>query len=217
MCKPYAKIIVHGSPITKSNFKLSNVHGRAILPFNSGKYHDRYGVYEELIAYEARLQNPNIVLTESLIAILKVYYKSKKRHPDTTNIPKSIFDGIEKSGIIINDAQIRRLIIEEHYDNKYPRFELELFGESTYNVHYEISENKIPCEPINYNPPPNKKSSNTKSSLTKKKDLISNTSSSNSSIMCCDICGKPLKNIEDSISANKGKTLICKSCFSKLF
>src|SRR3712207_4728079 len=92
----YAKVIVYGSPITKSNFKLSNTKGRSILPYNSGKYHDRYGVYEELIAYEARLQNPNIFFTESLIAILKVYYKSEKRHPDTTNIPKSIFDGIEK-------------------------------------------------------------------------------------------------------------------------
>ena len=34
-----------------------------------------------------------------LIAILKVYYKSEKRHPDTANITKSIFDGIEKSGL----------------------------------------------------------------------------------------------------------------------
>ena len=217
MCKSYAKIIVHGSPITKSNFKLSNVKGRAILPFNSGKYHDRYGVYEELIAYEAKIQNPNVFLTESLIAILKVYYKSKKRHPDTTNIPKSIFDGVEKSGIIINDAQIRQLIIEEHYDNENPRFELELFGESTYNVHYEVCKNETINEPINYNPPPNKKSSNKKSLASKEDKIAPSNLSSNSSIMLCDICGKPLKNKEDSISANKGKTLICKSCFGKLF
>lgn len=74
----YAKIIVKGSPITKSNFKLFNLQGRAILPYNSGKYHDRYAIYEQEIAYEARVQNPNIVLSETLIAILKVYYKSKK-------------------------------------------------------------------------------------------------------------------------------------------
>ena len=102
----YAKVVVKGSPITKSNFKLHNKDGRAILPYNSGKYHDRYALYEQEIAYVARVQNPAVVFTESLIAILKVYYKSEKRHPDTINITKSIFDGIEKSGLIINDAQI---------------------------------------------------------------------------------------------------------------
>lgn len=214
MYKPYAKIIVHGSPITKSNFKLSNIKGRAILPYNSGKYHDRYGVYEEQIAYEARLQNPNIILKESLIAVLKVYYKSKKRHPDTTNIPKSIFDGIEKSGIIINDAQIRRLIIEEYYDNKNPRFELELFGESAYGVDYKIQQNETPLEPLMYDAPANKKSSiNNSLPTTETKKSPSN----NSSTICCDICGKTLKNKQESISANKGTTLICKSCFNKLF
>jgi Endodeoxyribonuclease RusA. len=154
--KSYAKIIVNGSPISKSNFKLSNLSGRAILPYNSGKYHDRYAIYEEMIAYETRLQNPNIVLSESLIAILKVYYKSKKRHPDTTNIPKSIFDGIEKSGLIINDAQITKILIEEYYDSKNPRFELELFGESNYYIDYEVKIKPIPTEAVEYSPPSNK-------------------------------------------------------------
>ncbi len=45
--KNYAKVIVEGSPISKSNFKLFNLQGRAIMPLNSGKYHDRYAVYEE--------------------------------------------------------------------------------------------------------------------------------------------------------------------------
>ena len=112
----YSKIIIKGSPITKSNFKLFNAQGRAILPKNSGLYHDRYAIYEEQIALEARAQNPNVTFTESLIAVLKVYYKSEKRHPDTINITKSIFDGIEKSGIIINDVQIRKIITEEYYD-----------------------------------------------------------------------------------------------------
>jgi hypothetical protein len=68
----YAKVTVKGSPISKSNFKLFNIKGRAILPYNSGKYHDRYALYEEEIAYETRVQNPNVVLYESLIAVLRV-------------------------------------------------------------------------------------------------------------------------------------------------
>ncbi|MDD6795487.1 MAG: RusA family crossover junction endodeoxyribonuclease, partial [Clostridiaceae bacterium] len=109
----YAKVVVEGSPITKSNFKLHNANGRAILPSNSGNYHDRYALYEQEIAYIARSQNPDVIIDESVIAVLKVYYKSEKRHPDTINIPKSIFDGIEKSGLIVNDAQITKIYIEE--------------------------------------------------------------------------------------------------------
>lgn len=208
MSNNYAKVIIHGSPISKSNFKLSNSSGRAILPYNSGKYHDRYAIYEETIAYETRLQNPNVVLTESLIAILKVYYKSKKRHPDTTNIPKSIFDGIEKSGLIINDAQITRIIIEEFYDSKNPRFELELFGESTYALEYQVKVRSLYSEPIEYSPPSNKKSAAT--GLHKVKSKTSNS-------LCCHLCGKSVKNEEDTISADKGNILICKPCFKKLF
>lgn len=203
----YAKIVVKGSPISKSNFKLFNIQGRAILPYNSGKYHDRYALYEEEIAYEARSQNQNLVLSEALIAVLKVYYKSKKRHPDTNNITKSIFDGIEKSGLIVNDAQVRRLIIEEFYDVENPRFELELFGESTYSIAYSIVEKDIKDKPIEYAPPSNKKGSAAiKTQKTSKVD----------SALICEICSKAVSK-ENSVSANSGRTKICKECFKKLF
>lgn len=210
MIKTYAKVIVKGSPLSKSNFKLFNVKGRAILPYNSGKYHDRYALYEEEIAYEARCQNPGVVLSEALIAVLKVYYKSKKRHPDTNNITKSIFDGIEKSGLIINDAQVRRLIIEEFYDEINPRFELELFGESTYFIDYKISKREIIEEPIQYSPPPNKSKS------PKVHNSKSCTNLPQNDKLHCEICGKKIKK-ENSISANNGKTIICKECLTKLF
>ena len=205
----YAKVIVKGSPITKSNFKLSNSQGRAILPSNSGKYHDRYALYEEQIAYEARIQNPNVILEESLIAVLKVYYKSSKRHPDTGNITKSIFDGIEKSGLIINDMQIRRIITEEFYDKENPRFELELFGESEYSIDYKIVKNSTIKPKTIYSS--NKKitsSKNTnKNTITKPIDDTNKT---------CSICGKTIKS-NDFITANKGKTVICRKCLSKTF
>ncbi|WP_010293703.1 RusA family crossover junction endodeoxyribonuclease [Clostridium senegalense] len=207
----YAKVIVKGSPISKSNFKLFNMNGRAILPYNSGKYHDRYALYEEEIAYECRVQNPGIVLSEALIAVLKVFYKSKKRHPDTNNITKSIFDGVEKSGLIVNDAQVRRLIIEEFYDEKNPRFELELFGESTYKMNYSIEELHIKDEPIEYNPPSNSK---TKSPNQLKK--VTSSKPVSKEVLCCEICQRSVSK-ENAISANKGKTILCKKCFKKLF
>jgi len=212
MSNAYAKVIIKGSPISKSNFKLFNTNGRAILPYNSGKYHDRYALYEEEIAYQCRNQNANIFLTESLIAILKVYYKSVKRHPDTNNITKSIFDGIEKSGLIVNDAQVTRLIIEEFYDSENPRFELELFGESIYAMDYSINQRKEKQEPINYDPPSNKK--NTIGSKLNKSKCVTSTNST--SKLICEICGKPVPK-DECISANKGKSSLCKNCFKKLF
>lgn len=208
MDKNYAKVVVAGSPISKSNFKLFNINGRAILPTNSGKYHDRYSHYEEEIAYTARLQNPNKVLTEALIAVLKVYYKSSKRHPDTNNITKSIFDGIEKSGLIINDAQIRRLIIEEFYDTKAPRFELELFGESIYYMNYNIMQREVQDEPIKYELPSNRKLHKA-NNLTKKPPFTKEG-------CICNICGKAISK-QEMVSANKGTTFFCKACFKKLF
>lgn len=203
----YAKVIVAGSPITKSNFKLHNSKGRAILPSNSGNYHDRYALYEQEIAYVARSQNPDIILEESLTAILKVYYKSEKRHPDTINITKSIFDGIEKSGIIVNDAQIRNIIVEEFYDKENPRFELELFGESKYSLSYNIVKNDTPKEKRLYSP--------IRKNISSKIIKEENTSQTlNKNI--CSICNKVILD-GDFITADKGNTIICKKCFKKLY
>ncbi|MEG2353403.1 MAG: RusA family crossover junction endodeoxyribonuclease [Clostridium sp.] len=237
MNSSYAKVIVKGSPISKSNFKLFNKEGRAILPYNSGKYHDRYALYEEEIALEARAQNPSVLIEEACIAILKVYYKSEKRHPDTNNITKSILDGIEKSGLIVNDAQIRRLVIEEFYDKTNPRFELELLGESAYSLDYNVIKRDFIQEKIIYSPPSNKKSLKSTSnkisssslsskeylSLLESKRKPEKTLTKNSiihkeieNILKCDICQSILQN-KNYISANKGKTLICTKCFNKNF
>lgn len=204
----YAKVVVPGSPITKSNFKLHNKDGRAILPSNTGKSHDRYAIYEEQIAYYAKLQNPGVILDESLIAILKVFYKSEKRHPDTANITKSIFDGIEKSGLIVNDAQITRIITEEFYDKENPRFELEFFGESKYEISYSVKKKLEPSEKKIY-------SSIRKSSASK---LLKNTTKKeeDNNKLVCEFCNKKIKE-ENLIKGNGGKTLICRNCFNKLF
>jgi len=222
----YAKVVIKGSPITKSNFKLHNIDGRAILPHSSGKYHDRYALYEQEIALRARNQNPDIILSESLIAVLKVYYKSEKRHPDTINITKSIFDGIEKSGLIVNDAQITKIFTEEYYDKENPRFELELFSESEYDFNYTLTKKTTPTQSKLYSPI--KKNllstkSNNISLCDNSKDKINSKPNDTASkatdfdgIKVCSIC----KNIiitADYIKADSGKTLICKKCFNKLF
>lgn len=229
----YAKVVIKGSPITKSNFKLHNMNGRAILPDSSGKYHDRYALYEQEIALIARSQNPDIIFSESLIALLKVYYKSEKRHPDTINITKSIFDGIEKSGLIVNDAQITKIFTEEYYDKENPRFELELFSESEYNFNYTITKKTIPTQPKSYSPIKKNLLSNmsTNNSLVNnsknkinikpidtclKQADIKSKSTVNNKTKLCNICSQLIIS-DDYIRADSGKTLICKKCFKKLF
>lgn len=229
----YAKVVINGSPITKSNFKLHNADGRAILPSSSGKYHDRYALYEQEIALLARSQNPDIVFSESLIAILKVYYKSEKRHPDTINITKSIFDGIEKSGLIVNDAQITKIFTEEYYDKENPRFELELFAESEYDFSYNITKKSIPTKAKLYSPIKKTlvNNINSNNSLDKKvknkitpKPIVNTTRDVNKTNKkdisnvnnFCNICNKTIISA-DYIKADNGKTIICKKCFKKLF
>lgn len=227
----YAKVIIKGSPITKSNFKLHNAGGRAILPHSSGKYHDRYALYEQEIALLARSQNPDIVFSESLIALLKVYYKSEKRHPDTINITKSIFDGIEKSGLIVNDAQITKIFTEEYYDKENPRFELELFPESEYDFSYKITKKITPTKAKLYSPikknlinnisdkssfiNKDKISPKPIDSCLKQTDKVYKTTISKENNICT-ICNKIIIS-DDYLKGDNGKTLICKKCFKKLF
>ncbi|ASW44101.1 RusA family crossover junction endodeoxyribonuclease [Clostridium isatidis] len=214
----YAKVIVPGSPISKSNFKLHNKDGRAILPYNTGKSYDKYALYEEEIAYHARLQNPNVVLEEALIAVLKVYYKSEKRHPDTANITKSIFDGVEKSGLIVNDAQITKIITEEYYDKVNPRFELEFFAESEFTLSYSIIKKDIPSDKKIYTSLKknikNKINSSAKKIPKKKADSEDlNIGSKNNT---CHFCQKEFSK-EDLLSADNGKTIFCRNCFRRMF
>lgn len=205
----YARIVVPGTPISKSNFKMMNKDGRFFLPSNSGKYHDRYANYEDAIALTARSQNPGVVFTESLIAILKVYYKSEKRHPDTNNITKSIFDGVEKSGILINDAQVRRLIIEEHYDRENPRFELELYRESAFTMDFSVLRRKEPVPSVEYTPPSNRKLSGTRRSEANPAGRPTGGSGKT-----CALCGAALLP-GAYLKANGGTTFLCRTCFTK--
>lgn len=222
--KSYAKVVVKGTPISKSNFKMVNKDGRSFMPSNTGKYHDRYANYEEEIALTARSQNPGVVMDDALIAVLKVFYKSQKRHPDTNNITKSIFDGIEKSGLIVNDSQITRLVIEEYYDKENPRFELELFQDSVFNLTYTVLKRETPLDRRLYELPSNRKGQLLKKSApsaagttpTKKSAPPAAAVVPVKSASICSICGTNLKG-KDFIKADGGKTLICRGCFNKLF
>ena len=104
----------------------------------------------------------------------------------------------------VNDAQIRRIITEEYYDKENPRFELEFYGESSFEVTYTIKEKATPSEKRIY------------SSLKKVIPTTKVKESSTTSVEKCSICNGIIDK-SSSIKADGGKTLICKKCFTKLF
>ncbi|TCO79517.1 RusA family crossover junction endodeoxyribonuclease [Marinisporobacter balticus] len=129
------KIIVPGKPISKSNFKLKNIHGQVWMP-REGK-HGKYIAYENKIAGFINQQYTGPTLTGNIITIIHLYFLNK-RMGDLHNYPKSICDGIEKSGIIENDRQLKPVLLFDYIDKDHPRIEIELYECSKYKVSYSI-------------------------------------------------------------------------------
>ncbi|MEJ8554113.1 RusA family crossover junction endodeoxyribonuclease [Tepidibacter sp. Z1-5] len=131
------KVVIPGRPISKSNFKLHNVHGQSWMP-KQGK-HSRYVAYENMIAGHINQQHQTEPLEGDVITVLKLYFPNKKMG-DLHNYPKSICDGIEKSGIIKNDKQLKPVLLFDFIDKENPRVEIELYKASEYEVSYSISK-----------------------------------------------------------------------------
>lgn len=131
------KLIIPGRPISKSNFKLYNKSGQTLMPVK-GKY-SKYVAYENMIAGYINSQYDGEIIEENLITVLKLYFPNK-RIGDLHNYPKSICDGIEKSGIIKNDKQLKPVLLFDFIDKENPRVEIELYKSSEFAVSYTISK-----------------------------------------------------------------------------
>ena len=131
------KLTIPGRPISKSNFKIHNIHGQAWMTAK-GK-HSKYLAYENMIAGYINQQYQGEQIEEDLITVLKLYFPDK-RMGDLHNYPKSICDGIEKSGIIKNDKQLKPVLLFNYIDKEEPRVEIFLYPVSKYDVSYTITE-----------------------------------------------------------------------------
>lgn len=132
------RFVVLGRPVTKSNFKLLSKNGRAIVP-RTGKY-AKYALYEDDVkqAVWDTFGYPPPVIIERCIAVLTFVYPNNV-HPDLTNAPKSLCDGLEKSGLIVNDKQIGpEVVLRERIDKEQPRAEIELYPVSQYELQFAI-------------------------------------------------------------------------------
>lgn len=131
------RLIIPGRPISKSNFKLKNIHGKTWMP-STGK-HSKYLAYENMIAGYINTQYQGDTIEEDLITIIRLYFPNKKMG-DLHNYPKSICDGIEKSGIIKNDKQLKPVLLFDFIDKENPRVEIELYKKSEYDIYYTVKK-----------------------------------------------------------------------------
>jgi Holliday junction resolvase RusA-like endonuclease len=101
--------------ISKDNEKIYNRAGRFYLS-------DEFKAFEESIACQAKKQYHDKPLAGDLFVALTASFKTKK-HPDTSNLPKSCLDAL--SGIVyIDDRQIKELSIRVIEGTKEDYFEI---------------------------------------------------------------------------------------------
>lgn len=122
---------IPGIPMSKSNNSIHNTAGIKILS-------PEYIEYEESIAKIARLSAKNKKFKYKVIANVTVYFKNLRQHVDLNNMPKSICDGIEKSGVISNDIDISSIYFREDFDYDNPRVEVTLYNAMKFKPVYEI-------------------------------------------------------------------------------
>ena len=189
--------VIHGEPKTKSNHNLVNADGKKILPKNS-----TYALYEKQIVNSILDQVGEKKFKGKIICVLKVFFKHKQRHPDLNNMPKSICDGIEKSGIIKNDRDIVAVYLDENYDYENPRVNVEIYDYDLYKPSFKII--KRDKEEI-------KEIEKEKEELQKKKRV----KKSGKKEILCSVCGK-ITDVDHSkpLASSKGKNkeYICFKC-----
>lgn len=127
------KIIIPGKPMSKSNSKAINKYGKSYLP-------DEFKEYENKVIHACKTVYTGNSIDEKCIMVLKLFF-ADKRIRDVHNYPKSICDGIEKSGLITNDKFFKPVVIQKYFDKNNPRAEVEIYKESEYNF-------EIKCKPL---------------------------------------------------------------------
>lgn len=189
---------IHGSPKSKSNHSLVNADGKKILPKNSP-----YALYEKEIVHSILDQVGECKFKGKIICVLSVYFKERNRHPDLNNMPKSICDGIEKSGIIKNDRDIVSVFLEENYDNTNPRVEVSLYDFTEFKPNFKIAKRTATEKKALIEEEESIQKKKTKSKINKAKGEVT-----------CNIC----KCTTDVIHAKKianNKDYICLKCLFK--
>ena len=104
--------------------------------------------YEQLIAWACKQGYKGPTIDEECILLIRLFFKNNKKG-DAHNYPKSICDGIEKSGLIANDCLFKPVLIEEYIDKDNPRVEAYIFKISEYELDYKITPKTEDAKPLN--------------------------------------------------------------------
>ena len=124
------KIVIPDKPLSKSNSKAINKYGKSYIP-------TEYKEYEEKVIWACKQAYKGDPIDEKCIMILKLYF-ADNRNRDAHNYPKSICDGIEKSGLITNDKLFKPVLIKEYRVDSNPRAEVEIYKQSEYEFSFKL-------------------------------------------------------------------------------
>lgn len=123
------RIVIYGKPQTKSNFHFSSTKS----PKTWAAY-NKWADYEEKISVQckAQLRKHGIETCLENCLIVTWFYFPDKHRRDIHNYPKSLYDALEKAGVVKNDTQFKPVVLMgAEVDRENPRVEVEIYPIST--------------------------------------------------------------------------------------
>lgn len=129
---PLFAFTVHGQPIPKGRgrtvaYRRGKDGSRVPLPFARTFTPGRTVAFEEQVAVAAREAAAEWIangpLDQPLACRIRFYFATPKkkvtfmdRRPDVENLAKAVFDGMERGGVVKDDARFVELACSKHYD-----------------------------------------------------------------------------------------------------
>jgi len=118
------KLTIFGQPQSKSNFRFSRKNPK------TWRDYEKWHIYEEAIGWkvkEARIRQNIKTIEEPCLVVTRFYFKDKKKR-DIHNYTKSLYDALEKAGLIADDYLFQIVVLAgANIDKENPRVEVEIY------------------------------------------------------------------------------------------
>jgi len=115
------KLILKGVPLSTNQIYRATAKGGRVIYYMTRKGKELKTNYQ----WQLKTQFRRSPLVVPLTINIRLYFNRKGSH-DLDNYLKILFDACE--GIVFtNDSQIRKMIVEKHYDPSNPRIELDIY------------------------------------------------------------------------------------------
>lgn len=115
---------VPGNPIPKGRPRLGH-NGYVHTPKRTRDYEHHVACWVGIEAMKQKLREP----FRGPVRVTLHFYRRDQRRCDTDNLQKAVLDALTKSGIWLDDAQVRHIEVSLGIDAENPRVEVMVEGE----------------------------------------------------------------------------------------